>query len=74
MFPGDSLGVKSKWYLMDSLCYIWQSVSGDFFVILHHDKYTAYEKDICYDVAVAGYSRDGADSLEEGSVWDQQVP
>ena len=50
------------------LCYIWQSVSGDFFVILRHDKYTAYEKNICYDVAVAGNSRNGADSLEERSV------
>lgn len=68
MFPCVSLLIVSKWYLVDSLCYILQSLNGQFFVILHHDKYTTYEKSNNYDVAVAGHSRNGADSLEERSV------
>jgi len=53
---------------MDSLCYISQSLYADFFVILQHDKYTAYEKNNCNDVAAARNSRNGADSLEKRSV------
>ena len=67
MFTFVSLGIMPKWYSTDSLCYISQSLNGLFLVILQHDKYAAYEKSNCYDVAIAGNSRDGADSLEERS-------